>query len=317
MMAQRRDVLAGLGALGLSACHDAEKNGLNGVTLRVWRHKTAASQFMQAAGLPPTSYKVEYADLPGGPMVLNAFAGDGLDYAFMSQIPPVYALRSGVPLRLVASYAGDTNNGGILVGRGSNARRIEDLRGRTVTYVPGTNDHFYLLKLLDVHGMSIRDIHPVPLSVLDGNSAFRSGHVEARTAGGLTALQTVESMGGRWISRSLAEIYSGNFVIAAHVRALADPLRRVALADYLRREKATWEWVAGHPHEWAAIAAKLTGASRGLFEQLAREQSRPGQLLPISDAVIEDQQQVSDFLVKTGLLNARVDVRSLWQSGLL
>jgi len=163
----------------------------------------------------------------------------------------------------------------------------------------------------------VRDIQPVPLPVLDANAAFQSGHVEARAAGGLTALQTVDAMGARWISRSLAGIYSGNFVIAAHTKALTDPARRAALADYLRREQATWDWVAAHPREWAAIAAKLTGASPALFAQLAREQSRPGKLLPVSEAVIADQQGVSDFLVKAGLLPTPADVHPLWERGLL
>jgi hypothetical protein len=129
MTMDRRAMLAAtLGTLALGACHGQTKAGLEGITLRVWRHKLAASRFMEAAGLPHP-YQVTYADLPGGQMVLNAFSGDGLDYAFMSQIPPVYALRSGVPIKLVATYAGDTHNGGILVNRGSSARRIEDLRG--------------------------------------------------------------------------------------------------------------------------------------------------------------------------------------------
>lgn len=317
MTMDRRAMLAAtLGTLALGACHGQTKAGLEGITLRVWRHKLAASRFMEAAGLPPTPYQVAYADLPGGQMVLNAFSGDGLDYAFMSQIPPVYALRSGVPIKLVATYAGDTHNGGILVNRGSSARRIEDLRGRTVTYVPGTNDHFYLLKLLDRHGLSIKDIQPVPLSALDANAAFQSGHVEACTTSNLPALQ-LEAMGGRWLSRDLAGIYAGNFVIAAHTGSLADPVRRSALADYLRREQATWNWVARHPHEWARLAAKLTGAPIALFERLAREQSRPGQILPISDAVIRDQQEISDFLVKEGLLQSRQEVHPLWMKGLL
>jgi hypothetical protein len=65
------------------------------------------------------------------------------------------------------------------------------------------------------------------------------------------------------------------------------------------------------------LPQKLTGAPIALFERLAREQSRPGQILPISDAVIRDQQEISDFLVKEGLLQSRQDVHPLWMKGLL
>jgi sulfonate transport system substrate-binding protein len=312
----RRTVLAGMGALALSGCHPA-RQGLAGVNLRVWRYKTTASHIMDAAGLPPPPYQVTYADLPGGQMVLNAFAAGALDYSFMSQIPPIYALRSGSPMTLIASYNGDTNNGGIMVARGSSAQRVEDLRGRTVTFVPATNDHFYLLKLLDLHGLTIHDIQPVPLTVQEGLAAFRAGHVEAITASGVGAFQLERDEGARWVSRSLQGVYNGNFVIAARPGALDDPLLRAAISDYLRREQAAWAWVAQHPREWSAIVAGTTGIAQDLYLRAAREQSRPPRLVPVNDTVIADQQAIADFLTKVGLLQQRVDVRPLWQNGLL
>jgi sulfonate transport system substrate-binding protein len=203
MTMDRRAMLAAtLGTLALGACHGQTKAGLEGITLRVWRHKLAASRFMEAAGLPPP--------LSGD---ICRFAGrpDGAQRVFRRRSglcvhePDTTGLRAafGRADKTGGDLRGDTHNGGILVNRGSSARRIEDLRGRTVTYVPGTNDHFYLLKLLDRHGLSIKDIQPVPLSALDANAAFQSGHVEACTTSNLPALQ-LEAMGGRWLSRDLA-----------------------------------------------------------------------------------------------------------------
>ncbi|MFT3964513.1 MAG: ABC transporter substrate-binding protein [Sphingobium sp.] len=307
----RRQALVGAAALaGLSACGRGRADG--GTRITIWRHKAAASYFMEAAGQADFPYGVDYADLPGGNAVLNAYAADAIDYAFMSQIPPVFALQAGIPLALIGSYQGDVNNSGLLVRPGSKVRTIDDLRGKSVTYVPTTNDHYYLLKILDAHGMMMRDIVPVALPVTDANAAFTRGHVEARCAGGITALLTETQLGGRWIHRTMRGLYSGNFVISAHPRSLADPDKRAAILDYRRREQATWDWIADHVDQWAEISGKLSSLPASLYRRLAREHSRPGKLVLPGEDVIADQQDVADFMAEHGMVDRKLDIRPLW-----
>jgi sulfonate transport system substrate-binding protein len=312
----RRGLLAGAGALAaldLAGCGPAPgARALSDVTLNVWRYKTTAGNFLQAAGQADTPYKVRYVDLPGGSLVLNAYAAGELDYAYMSEIPPAFAVQSGTPLRLIATHQGDVNNSGVLVAKGSAARRFADLRGRTIAYTPNTNNHYYLLKLLEAHGMTLRDVKAVGLSINDANAAFTRGHVEAVVSGGISALLTERILGGRWLIRSVKGLYSGNFCISAHPDALADPLKRAAIADYLRREKATWQWIERNPERWAALSGQLSAQPAALFLQLAREASRPAIIVPPFREAITSLQHVADDLFKFNLVKGDYDLSSLW-----
>jgi sulfonate transport system substrate-binding protein len=317
----RRSILAGTAGLiaaGLTACGPAKTSrDLADVTLTVWRYKNTAGNFMKEAGQADTPYTVRYADLPGGPPVLNAYAAGAIDYAFMSQIPPILAMQSNIPLKLFATFTGDVNNSGVLVRPGSSVRRFEALRGRTIAYTPSTNDHYYLLKLLDAHGMALSDVEAVGLPSSDASAAFSRGHVEARVCGGLTALLTEIELGGRWISNTVAGLYSGNFCLSAHPDALADPLKHAAIVDYARREQATWAWIYRNPQAWARRSSELSSLPATLFERLAREQSRPGLIIAPDEAAIQDQQAVANYLNEHGLVKQRFDIAPIWENDVL
>lgn len=314
----RRGLLAGAGALALTGCKPARgAKALSDVTLRVWRYKNTAGNFMAAAGLADTPYKVRYVDLPGGSLVLNAYAAGELDYSYMSEIPPAFAIQSDTPLKLIATHQGDVNNSGVLVVGSSSARRFADLRGRTIAYTPNTNNHYYLLKLLEAHGMTLKDVKAVGLSVSDANAAFTRGHIEAMVAGGISALLTESLLGGRWIVPTITGLYSGNYCISAHPDALADPVRHAAIQDYLRREQATWQWIGRNRARWAALSGKLSEQSPVLFDRLAREASRPALIVaPAADA-IASLQHVTNDLFRFGLVRGDYDISGLWEKGLI
>ncbi|MCI4591780.1 ABC transporter substrate-binding protein [Sphingobium sp. BYY-5] len=317
----RRGLLAGAGALtalALAGCRAAPGAGaLSDVTLNIWRYKTTAGNFMEEAGQADTPYKVRYIDLPGGPLVLNAYAAGELDYAYMSEIPPAFAVQSGISLKLIATHQGDVNNSGVLVVKGSSARRFDDLRGRTIAYTPNTNNHYYLLKLLEAHGMTLNDVKAIGLPINDANAAFTRGHVEAMVSSGISALLTESLLGGRWLVRSVKGLYSGNFCISAHPAALADPLKRIAIQDYLRREQATWQWIYRNPDRWADRSGQLSNQPAALFLRLAREASRPGLIVPPDRTAMTNLQQVADDLFKFRLVKGRYDLSRLWDKGLI
>ena len=85
--------------------------------LRVWRYKGQAASFMADAGQASTPYPLQWVDVPGGAMVLEAFASNSLDYAFMSPVLPLFASAAGNPLVLIASYQGEQNRSSLIVPR--------------------------------------------------------------------------------------------------------------------------------------------------------------------------------------------------------
>lgn len=307
----RRHLLAA-GAGALAAGRAARARAADDLTLSVWRYKVTASYFFADAGVADTPYRVTYADLPGGTMVLEALASNALDYAFMSEIPPIFSIPSDLPIRLIATVRGDVANVGILVRGDSGIRTAADLRGKRVSYVRATSNHYYLIKILARAGLGFSDIVPVPLSVQDSIAAFRSGHLDAVVAGGYAAWILKHDSGARWLISDMAGFYPGNFVIAANRDALQDPAKAAAIADYLTRERAVWDWAAGHGEQWAARWAEVTGVPADYFLDEFRARHHQPRLTGVTDTAIRDQQDVADTFFTARAIDRRVDVRPLW-----
>lgn len=278
--------------------------------LRVWRYKGSAASYMSLAGQADTPYPVQWVDIAGGTLVLEALRSGSLDYTQMSEVPPVFAAIAQVPLAVVAVLPGARQDIGLIVSRTAGIERVSDLKGRSVSYVRGTNNQYYLIDLLNRAGLSLSDIQPVPMPMQEALIAFRSGHVDALVAGGISALQATAEQGVRLEN---ASPFLGNTLIAARHGALEDAVKRAQIGDFLRRERATWAWVAAHPQAWAEHIASLTGIAADLYLRQFRERDRPVSLEPISEPAIRSAQHVADTFFENRLVRQRVEVRPLWQ----
>lgn len=305
----RRRLLAGSAALAAGCLLRPALAGTSG-PLRVWRYKGSAASFMAMAGQADTPYPVEWVNIAGGNIVLEALSSGSLDYTQMSEVPPIFASIAQVPLAVVAVLPGSRQDLGLVVGSDSGISHVADLKGRSVSFVRGTNTQYYLIDLLNRHGLSLKDIRPVPMPMQEALIAFRSGHVDALVAGGISALQATQQQGVRLENDSP---FVGNTLIAARRGALEDPDKRAQIADFLRRERATWAWVAQHPEAWAEHIAQQTGISAELYLRQFRERGRPVSLEPISEPAIASAQQVADTFFDNRLIRQRVDIRPLWR----
>ncbi|OLS63706.1 ABC transporter substrate-binding protein [Pseudomonas putida] len=306
----RRRFLSHSALLGLAAGM-APALASTAQALRVWRYKGQAASFLGDAGQAATPYPVEWVDIPGGAMVLEAFASASLDYAFMSPVLPLFASAAGNPLVLIASYQGEQNRSGLIVKRGSGIRSIADLKGKRISFVRATDTHYLVLNLLRDTGLTLADIQARPMPARDALIAFQNGHLDAIVAGGIGALQALTQMDGEWLADA-SRYQCGNYLIATSAKVLAQPGKQAQIADFLERERATWDWVERHPEAWAARNEALTGISRELYLQQFNQRQHPCRLLPVSDEDIAAQQRIADLFHDSGLLRQPLTVREFW-----
>ena len=309
----RRALLRNAGLLAAAAALPGwpQAHAGSAEALRVWRYKGMIAYYLDEAGQANPPYPLEYVDIAGGNLVLEALTSGSLDYSFMSEIPPIFASAAKAPLTLIASYSGDNNKAGIVVKRGSGIATIADLKGKRVSYVRATNTHYLVLNMLKRNGLSLRDIQPVPLPAQDALTAFQNGHIDALVTAGVNAIYAEAYLDGVLLQNAEG-YYSGNYLIATTRQALEKPGKRRAIGDFLQREKAAWEWIEHHPEQWAARSETLTGIPRQLYLRQFEQRSQPARLRPVSEQAIAAQQQVADLFHESGLIGERVDVRPLW-----
>jgi sulfonate transport system substrate-binding protein len=306
----RRRLLAASATLAAGAWLVPNAAQAQATPLRVWRYKGAAATFMDLAGQLDTPYPVEWVDIGGGNLVLEALNSGSLDYVSMSEIPPIFAASAKVPIALIGVLPGDLHDNGIVVRKDAGIRSVADLKGKRISYVRATNTHYFVLDMLRQHGLTLADVQAVPMPMQDALIAFRSGHVDALTGGGISLLQAAREGGERLehVSR-----FVGNSLIATSQAALQDPDKHRQLGDFLLREKATWAWVSQHPEAWARRCQEQSGIAAELYLQQLRQRALPVRLGAINEQAIASAQQVADTFFDNQLIRQPVDLRQLWR----
>ncbi len=283
-------------------------------TLRLSQFKAGDQLLLRLAGQDAgTPYRAEWAEFAAGNVMLEAVAAGSLDLAYSSEVPPAFAALSGNRIRIVAVIRGDVNEQTVLVPKDSPVGSIADLKGKRVGYVRATTTHYYLYRMLEQAGLKWSDIQPVNLSPADGQSAFRSGALDAWAIYGYS-VPLARAAGAR-VLRTAQGILSGNYPYFTTAATLADPARRAALGDHLRRLARAFEWIDGHHAEYAAAQAPVIGVPEAAIRTLLDNTSQPRRLAPVDDAAIASNQAVADTFVRAGLLPHAVDIAPSFDRG--
>jgi len=305
------------GTLILAACarHDPLASSLAPLRVAIVGKGDGDERLLlQSAGIGLEGFKVEYSTFASGQQVIEALDGRSLDYGGMSEIPPVFAAASPIQsFRQIAVLHGDVNNQAIVVPRGSTAHGLEDLKGKRVGYVRATTSQYFLNRMLESVGLKWVDITPIPMGVADGLAAFSNGTLDAWAIYGYPIQRVIATEGAR-ILRTALGFLSGNYIVSAHVDALADPARSDLIGRYLRASKRGYAWAAAHPDEWAAVVSKEIGVPLAEVQDQFRRKSDWYSLRPVDDAAIASQQAVADVFTRLGLIPKAVDVRPLWDA---
>jgi sulfonate transport system substrate-binding protein len=303
---------AGLAALlgGWSNAGRAAAVQLRDATLRVGTYKGGDSYYFNEAGVANIPYKTALAEFAAGNLIVEALSADSLDFGSMSEIPPIFAAAGGAPLKVIAVLRGDVNNQVVLVPKNSAITGPAQFKGKRIGYARSTTSHYFLLKLLKENGLSFKDIEPVALAPQDALAAFQSGQLDAWVIYGLV-VELAKNQGAR-VLRTADGYLSGNYVVSASSKAIADPLRHAAIGDYLQRLAKVYDWINRNPQPWAAKSGQIAGVPAQLFLNQVKQRSQPYKLTAVDDAAIRSQQQVADVFADAGLLARRIDVTPIW-----
>ncbi|ACB94176.1 ABC transporter substrate-binding protein [Beijerinckia indica] len=300
-------------ALGASALGPGLALASGEKPLRVARSKGRFDPelLFASSGVTPPSHPIAYSEFGSGKLAAEALNANALDIGAMSEIPPIFIANADPKFRLIAVIKGDVNQQVVLVPRESKIASIADLKGKRVGYVRSTTCHYFLLKMLAEAGLSFNDITLVNLSPADGQAAFTRGALDAWAIYGYSVSLAVHNEGARILKTALGYL-SGNYTIAAHVDAIADPVRHAEIAEFLVQWKRSFGWLNTHHEVWAPIEAKALGLPQDFILEELRNQSAPWQIGPVDDAAIRSQQDVADVFYAAGLIPKPVQVAALW-----
>jgi sulfonate transport system substrate-binding protein len=253
-------------------------------------------------------YQTTFATFNGGPAVLEALVAGAVDIGYIGEAPIPIAVGAGVKdLVAIAITAnpGSPANTYLVIQPNSNIRKVEDLRGRTVAYPAGTGRHMILASILHDHGLDLRkDVKGVQVAGSEVAPTFSSRGVDAAIVLGHQYFR----LGSPPVLANGAGHNWGLNPIVARKAALENPAKAAAIADFVRRAVAMYNWQTAHPDEW--IKANYV-KQRGLtFEQgkLLLDEEGLGAYYPIDRQLTDVFQQIADGLAQTGALSRKIDI---------
>lgn len=310
----RRAVLRGGAAVlaaGLAGCSgEARDKGPLRVAI-TGKGEGDTRLLFQHAGLKP-DFPISYSQFQSGHLVVEAFNSGSLDFGGMSEIPPVFAAASTVQsFRQIAVNHGDVNNQVVLVPAGSPIRDLFGLKGRRVGYVRATTSQYFLIRMLESVGLTWTDIEPVAMTVSDGAAAFSRGSLDAWAIYGFPIQRALATEGARILKTALGFL-SGNYIVCAHEKALADPEKSRQVEAYLRLLRQGQTWAVQSRDRWAGVIAEQIGVPVDYVRDQFRRQSATYTLRPVTPEAVASQQEVADVFTGAGLIPRHVDVRPLW-----
>lgn len=280
---------------------------LSKVTLRVGDQVGQQQSKLKAAGLlDDVPYRIEWSVYPAAVHLHEALKADAVDIGGANDSPTVSAIASGSRVVVVAAW----DNGGrgtyLLVPRGSTARTVADLKGKTISPTTrGSVAHHLVVGELKKAGLSPDDVKLAFLNPVDAGAAFAAGSIDAWATWGVYAARVRGALGGRVLSDG-AGINSGLFVYSATPSALADPGKVAAIADLSDRVTRGNQWSrdnrAAHVAWYRAFAKQDEAISQSIYEDEAGYRR-----IPVDDAFAARLRKTFDTWTSVGVLSGDID----------
>ena len=216
-------------------------------------------------------FRIEWAQITGGPDVTEAFHAGALDVGLGASVPPIHATWTGIPVRIVAfrDFADAAHRQAWVFGISPRAdiRSIADLKGKRIAFSPSQVQAVVVLQTLKAAGIKPSDVRLVELpSSIGGDvytNALASNEVDVAPLGaGIVAERYIRKF-GRDGARLLKHPPFRDDAVMAYVpeTVLADPGKAAALKIFVRYWGLAQAWINQHPEE---LARGYYGQHQGL-----------------------------------------------------
>ncbi len=282
----------------------------SGVTLRVGDQVGQQQSKLRAAGLlDDVPYKIEWSVYPAAVNLHEALKADAVDIGAANDSPTVTAIASGSRVQVVAAWDNGGAGTSLLVPRNSAAQSVGDLRGKTISPTTrGSVAHFLVVGALRQDGLRLDEVKLAFMNPVDAGAAFQSGAIDAWSTWGIYVARARGQLGARVLSNG-SGINSGLFVFSATPGALAEPAKRLAMADFFNRIERSYAWSReqkGKHIEWfKGFARQDESVAQDLYQDDASYRR-----VAIDDAFAARLRKTFETWTSIGILQGDIDFRT-------
>ncbi len=296
--------------LTLLAMPLSSKGGVNAKEFRIGYQKAASTLvLLKAHGtleqrLRPLGIEVTWSEFTAGPQLLEGLNVGSIDFGYVGEVPPIFALAAGANLVYTAYELPTPEAEGILVSQESPIHEIADLKGRKVAFNKGSDVHWLVVSALLKSGLKYTDIQPVYLAPPDARAAFQGGAVDAWAIWDPFLVAAQKQLGARILTNAVGIASRYQYFLSAREYAEEKP---EVLAIAMEELGKIGKWVREDYREAAAELAPIQGLEPDVIEAALRHYQHIYR--PIDETVLTDQQKIADTLYGLKLIPKKISVR--------
>ncbi|MFB9329123.1 aliphatic sulfonate ABC transporter substrate-binding protein [Paenibacillus aurantiacus] len=253
---------------------------------------------------------VEWVEFQSGPPMVEAMAADHLDFAGMGNMPPIAAQAAGIKFTIISQLLEGKNNVAIIVPVDSAIKHLSDLKGKKIAVTKGSNAYNFLYRVLEEEGVETSDVEVIQLQPDETQPAFEGGKVDAwATWDPYITLNTLTGKAKVLTDGAATGVLSPSFQL---VRADFAKQYPELVTLYLKVLEQTRLWEEGNQNE----AYQRYADERSIpIEVVKGMQERSTFInIPVSDAIIDEQQKTADFQLALGTIRTKIDVRAVFDN---
>lgn len=247
--------------------------------------------------------QIRWVEFPAGPQMLEALNAGSIDFGSTGTTPPVFAQAAGIELRYVGAEPAPVTSEAIVVPHDSPLRSVAQLKGKRIAFQKGSGSHFLLASALQKAGLKLADIQPIYMSPADARAAFVSGSIDAWVVWDPYLASAQKSYGVRVLSDYTGLPQANGFYLAS--RRFVEQSPRL-VAAVLEQAAIAGAWANAHPDAVSAMLAPQMGLPPDIVETWQRRTHYGA--VPVSAAIVANQQHVADLFYQQKLIPKPVDV---------
>ncbi|HYW20606.1 MAG TPA: aliphatic sulfonate ABC transporter substrate-binding protein [Nodularia sp. (in: cyanobacteria)] len=258
-----------------------------------------------AEKLKPLGYRVEWPEFAAGPQQLEALNAGGLDIASTAESPPIFSQASGVPLVYLGANSSDGQATSLLVPKNSPIKSVKDLKGKKVAFQKASIGHYLTVRALEKSGLKLSDVESVSLAPPDANVAFSQGKIDAWFIWEPFVTRNVQNNNGRVLIDGGNGLRDSNNFLSTNRKFYQENQKVIkVLLDEVQKAQ---NWAKNNPKELAQLLSGATQLDAPTLEIMHDKYDFT--LIPITEAIINKQQEVADKWYSLGLIPKKVTVR--------
>ena len=259
--------------------------------------------------LAPLGVSLKWTEFTAGPVQLEALNVGSIDFGDVGEAPPIFAQAAGAPLAYVAATVPRPRTEGVLLPKGSPIRTVADLKGRKVALNKGSNVHYFLVKLLEKHGLKYADVNVVFLPPADARAAFEKGSIDAWVIWDPFLAAAEKTLDARLLADATGVVGNRAYYFSSlnYADKNSDVLR-IAIEEINKIDI----WAKVNRDLLAAELSPLFGIPKPVLDlSTARSEYGTG---PVTPEILAEQQKIADTFFDLRLIPKRIQVKDVARS---